>query len=162
MKRLFPAPLLSAAIFLLWLALNRSVEASQVLLGLVVAIAAPLLSAPLRPTPVTIRHPATLLRLIFSVMRDVLASNAEVAWLIVRGAKRAPRAAFVAVPLEMRDPNGLAALALITTIVPGTVWSEFSLEGDMLLLHVFDVEDSAAFIDHFKDRYERPLRKIFE
>ena len=160
MTRLFPAPILSAAIFVLWLLLNRSIDPSQVLLGLLVAVAAPWLSAPLRPTPVTIRRPATVLRLILAVMHDVIMSNAQVAWLIV--SRRAPRAAFVAIPLEMRDRNGLATLALITTVVPGTVWSEFSLEGDMLLLHVFDVEDAAAFIAHYKDRYERPLREIFE
>ena len=162
MKRLFPAPILSLAIMALWLLLNRSLAASDVLLGLVVAFAAPALSAPLRPTPVRIRRPATIVRLVFAVMRDVVASNIHVAWLILASRKQGPRAAFVAIPLELRDPNGLAALALITTVVPGTVWSEFSLEGDMLLLHVFDVEDTATFIAHYKDRYERPLREIFE
>ncbi|HUP29421.1 MAG TPA: Na+/H+ antiporter subunit E [Usitatibacter sp.] len=162
MKRLFPAPVLSAAIFVLWLLLNRTVDATQLLLGFIVAVAAPVLSAPLRPTPVRIRRPGTLLRLVLAVMRDVVVSNAQVAWLILTRRKAGPRSAFVAIPLEMRDPNGLAALALITTVVPGTVWSEFSLEGDMLLLHVFDVEDTAAFIAHYKDRYERPLREIFE
>lgn len=162
MKRLFPAPLLSAAILVLWLLLNRSMGAGQVLLGLLVAVAAPWLSAPLRPTPVRIRRPATVLRLFLAVLRDVIVSNAQVAWLILTKRKEGPRAAFVAIPLDLRDPNGLAALGLITTVVPGTVWSEFSLGGDMLLLHVFDVEDTAAFITHYKERYERPLREIFE
>jgi multicomponent K+:H+ antiporter subunit E len=30
------------------------------------------------------------------------------------------------------------------------------------VLHVFDVVDEAAFIEHYKQRYERPLREIFE
>ena len=65
-------------------------------------------------------------------------------------------------PLALRDPNALAALAVITTIIPGTVWSELALDRSVLLLHVFDVEDEPAFIAHFKARYERPLREIFE
>ena len=51
---------------------------------------------------------------------------------------------------------------MITTIVPGTVWSELALDRSRLLLHVFDVDDDAAFVAHFKARYERPLQEIFE
>ena len=51
---------------------------------------------------------------------------------------------------------------MITTVVPGTVWSELALDRSVLLLHVFDLEDEAAFIEHFKHTYERPLMEIFE
>jgi multicomponent K+:H+ antiporter subunit E len=78
-------------------------------------------------------------------------------------ARRAlPRSAFVRIPLDLRDANGLAALAVITTIVPGTVWCELALDGSALLLHVFDVDDEPAFVAHYKARYERPLMEIFE
>jgi multicomponent K+:H+ antiporter subunit E len=53
-------------------------------------------------------------------------------------------------------------LALITTIVPGTVWSELAPDRSRLLLHVFDSADDASFIAHYKTRYERPLQEIFE
>lgn len=33
---------------------------------------------------------------------------------------------------------------MITTVVPGTVWSELALDRSVLLLHVFDLEDEAA------------------
>ena len=56
----------------------------------------------------------------------------------------------------------LAALAMITAVVPGTVWSELASDRSVLLMHVFDVEDEAAFIAHFKQAYERPLQEIFE
>jgi len=160
-RSLFPAPLLSAALFVLWLLLSESLAAGQLLLGAVIAIAAPWLSAPLRPVPVRVRRPWVALRLFARVVQDVVVSNVEVAWRIV--ARRAePRAAFVAVPLELRDPNALAALAIITTITPGTAWSELALDRSVLLLHVFDVEDEPAFIADFKARYEEPLREIFE
>ena len=161
MKRLLPAPLLSAALFAMWLVLNHSVSPGHVVLGAVLAIALPLLVAPLRPLPVRIRRPGVVLGLIAAVFRDVVASNLEVGWNVVSGG-RAPRAAFVRIPLELRDPNGLAALAIITTVVPGTVWSELAPDRRAVLLHVFDLGDEAAFVAHFKDRYERPLREIFE
>lgn len=73
-----------------------------------------------------------------------------------------PRSAFVVVPLELRDAHALAALAVITTVIPGTVWCELAPDRSALMLHVFDVDDEAGFIAHYKSRYERPLREIFE
>jgi multicomponent K+:H+ antiporter subunit E len=69
---------------------------------------------------------------------------------------------FVRVPLDLGDANGLAMLAVITTVVPGTVWSELAADRTALLLHVFDVHDEAAFVERYKARYERPLMEIFE
>jgi len=51
---------------------------------------------------------------------------------------------------------------MICTVVPGTVWSELSLDRSILLLHVWDLDDEAQFIEHFKTTYERPLMEIFE
>ena len=161
MKRLLPAPLLSAALLALWLVLNQSVGPGHLVIGALLALALPWITAPLRPLPVRIRRPAVVLRLIAVVARDVVASNVEVAWSVVKGS-RAPRAAFVRIPLELRDPSGLAALAIITTVVPGTVWSELAPDRSAVLLHVFDLADEATFIEHYKAHYERPLREIFE
>jgi multicomponent K+:H+ antiporter subunit E len=68
----------------------------------------------------------------------------------------------VIVPLELRDPLGLAALSMVTTLVPGTVWSELALDRSALLLHVWDVGREDVFVARFKARYEKPLREIFE
>jgi len=162
MRRLLPAPLLSIALFALWLALHPSLGASNVLLAVIVALAAPLLCAPLRPLPVRVRRPAVLLRLIADVGHDVVVSNLSVAWDVLNLSRRKPRSAFVTIPLELRDANALAALAAITTVVPGTVWSELAHDRSAVRLHVFDLPDEAAFIAHYKSRYERPLMEIFE
>jgi multicomponent K+:H+ antiporter subunit E len=66
------------------------------------------------------------------------------------------------VPLDLHDAHGLAALAMISAVIPGTVWSELAPDRSALLMHVFDLEDEAAFIQHFKNDYERPLKEIFE
>jgi len=162
MKSLVPAPLLSASLFAMWLVMQGSLAPGDVILALALALAIPVLSAPLRPFPVRIRLPLVLTKLILIVGWDVLKSNLDVARGVLQSPWLEPRGAFVHVPIELRDPNGLAALCSITTVVPGTVWSEFSLEDGILLLHVFDLDDEAAFIDHFKTRYERPLMEIFE
>ncbi|QKZ05284.1 Na+/H+ antiporter subunit E [Pseudomonas eucalypticola] len=162
MKRLFPAPLLSLACGSLWLLLNLSLSAGNVLLGVVLGILAPWLMRSLRPLSVRIRKPGVILRLLGRVGLDVVVSNLQVAWGVLNLGRRPPRSAFVKVPLDLRDANGLAALSTITTVVPGTVWSELALDRSILLMHVFDLDDEARFIAHFKATYERPLMEIFE
>ena len=161
MNRLVPSPLLSAALLAMWLVLNQSASPGHIALGALLAVAIPRLAAPLTPLGGRVRRPGVVLRLIATVAHDVVASNLAIAWAVVRG-MRAPRADFVHIPLELRDPNGLAALAIITTVVPGTVWAELAPDSSAVLLHVFDLGDEATFVAHFKARYEQPLREIFE
>lgn len=160
--KLVPTPLLSAGLLGLWLALARSLDPGQVLLGLVLALAVPHVTAGLRPTPVRMRRPLVVARYIMAVGRDVIASNLEIARDVVAFRRRKPHAAFVVIPLDLRDPRGLAGLTMVTTVVPGTVWSELALDRSALLLHVWNLEDEAAFIARYKARYEQPLREIFE
>jgi len=162
MSRLFPAPLLSAALFVLWLLMNLSVSPGNLLLGAALGVLAPLLMAPLRPQHAHVRKPWAVAKLIGRVGIDVIHSNLLVAKGVLRAGQRPPRSAFVHIPLELRDAHGLAALSMITTVVPGTVWSELALDRSVLLLHVFDLDDETAFIEHFKLTYERPLMEIFE
>jgi multicomponent K+:H+ antiporter subunit E len=162
MKRYFPAPWFSLALAMLWLVLNLSISPGNLLLAVLLGLLAPLLMAPLRPLPVSIRRPSVIIRLFFLVGRDVLISNLQVGWAVWNARRKPPRSAFVKVPLDLRDANGLAALAMITTVVPGTVWSELALDRSVLLMHVFDLEDEAQFIEHFKTTYERPLMEIFQ
>ncbi len=162
MKRLLPAPLLSASLLVLWLVLNPPLGAGQAILGAIVAVALPAIAAPLRPLRVRLRRPATVVRLLLIVGLGVLRSNLDVARGIFRSRARPSTGAFVKVPLELTDPSALAVLAMITTVVPGTVWTELAIDHSAVLLHVFDVDDEAAFVADFKARYERPLKEIFE
>lgn len=162
MRRWLPSPLLSAGLFALWIMLNRSVSPGHVLLGLALAVVMPLLIRPLRVPAGPMRRPLVLAAFVLRVGGDVVRSGLDVALGIVRMRRRPPSGRFVTVPLELRDAHALAALAVITTVIPGTVWSELAPDRSALLLHVFDLDDEAAFIDHFKQRYEAPLKEIFE
>mgnify|MGYP001263284923 CR=1 FL=1 len=162
LRRFVPAPLMSAAILALWIVLARSASAGQILLGAALALVVPFLTKNLRPTKVRVRRPLVIARFILTVGWDVVASNLEVFRGVVLWRWRKPNAQFVVIPLELRDPVGLAALSMVTTVVPGTVWSELALDRSKLMLHVWDVRDEAAFVGRFKERYEKPLREIFE
>jgi len=162
LKRIVPMPLLSAALLALWVALAREASPGQVILGIGLALAVPLMTANLRATTARVRRPAVVVRFILTVGHDVLFSNFEVARGVIGWRWHSRRARFVVIPLELRDPSGLAALSMVTTIVPGTVWSELALDRSAVMLHVWDVGDEAAFVARFKARYEKPLREIFE
>jgi multicomponent K+:H+ antiporter subunit E len=162
MTRWLPAPLLSAGLFALWLLLNQSLSLGNLLLGAAVAIVMPLLMAPLRLPAGRLRDPLVLARLILRVGGDVVLSALDVGRGVLRAGRNPPRGRFVVVPLELRNAHALTALAMITTVVPGTVWCELAPDRSALLLHVFDLDEEATFVAHFKGRYERPLLEIFE
>jgi multicomponent K+:H+ antiporter subunit E len=162
MKGLFPAPWLSLSLWMLWLLLNLSLSLGNLLLGALLAFLAPLLMSPLRPSTVSIRSPGVALRLLLKVGLDVLASNLQILWAVWSMDRKPPRSAFVEIPLQLHNATGLAVLSMICTVIPGTVWSELALDRSVLLMHVFDLEDEARFIEHFKVTYEQPLREIFE
>jgi len=162
MKRWIPSPPLSLGLFVVWLLLNQSMDAATLLLAAILAFAVPLLTQSLRPATVKMRRPGLALRLSGVIIFDLVHSALTVARLLLtrRSARMAPR--FVRVPLEMRDPNALAVLAMILCLTPGTAWGEISFDRSSLLIHVFDEDDEQAFITMVKSRYERPLMEIFE
>lgn len=162
MKRILPAPMLSLAMLVLWLLLNRSLSAGNFVLGGVLALAIPLLTAGLRPLPVRVRAPGAVLRLALTVMGDTVQSNIAVARLLLAPGRRRHPSGFVQIPLELRDANALAVLAVIVSIAPGTAWAELSVDRSVLMLHVLEVDDAAAIAAQIKRRYERPLMEIFE
>ena len=161
-RKLVPAPLWSAALLALWLGLARSISTGQLFLGIGLALVVPTITANMRPTRARVRRPLAIARYILQVGFDVVHANVEVALGVVALHRRRPQPKFVVIPLDLRDAVGLAALAMVTTVVPGTVWSELALDQSAVLLHVWDVADESVFIAHYKARYEQPLREIFE
>lgn len=159
--RLVPAPLLSLVLFVAWLLLNNTVDAAHVLLAAVLALAIPWLTAPLWPQRPRIRRWGAAVSLALVVLWDIVVANIELARRIL-GPESAIRPRFVWVPLSIRDPHGIVALAGIITMTPGTLSSDLSDDRRWLLIHAFDVDDEAALVATIKRRYEAPLREIFE
>jgi multicomponent K+:H+ antiporter subunit E len=161
MKRWFPAPLLSATLFAVWLLLNNTLDPAQLVLGAALAIVVPWFTETLRPERPRIRRPLLIVRLGLVVLWDIVLSNIEVARRIL-GPEEAIRPAFVWMPLELTDPHAIVSLAGIITMTPGTLSAELSPDRRHLLVHAFNVDDEAALIAQMKARYEAPLKEIFE
>ena len=153
---------LIVALLALWLILQQSLTASDVLLGMVIAAAASISYARLGAsgTPPRFR-PRAMVELAALFIDDIVRSNVAVA-RIVLGLRRGERTAgFLTLPLELRDPRGLAVLACIITATPGTSWARYDAAANAVTIHVLDLTDEAAWIRDFKARYERRLLEIF-
>lgn len=161
-NRILPSFTLSATLFVVWVLLHQSLHPATLLSAMLVAVVVPLITRSLRPAAVRMRRPDVLVRLVLVVLRDMTRSAWLVGRLVLTKRNVDIHAAFLRVPLDTRDPNALAGLAMIVCLTPGTAWAELSMDRSMLLLHVFELMDEQGMIDMIKSRYERPLMQIFE
>lgn len=160
MKSWLPAPLLSLSVFVVWLLLVATVEPAHLLLAALLAVGLPLVAQRLREGNAGMRRPLLAARLGLRVLWDIVLSNIEVARRIL-GSESRIHPGFVWVPLDIRNGHGIAALAGIITMTPGTLSAELSADQRHLLVHCFHLEDAAATIAQIKRDYETPLREIF-
>jgi multicomponent K+:H+ antiporter subunit E len=160
MRRFLPSLPLSAAVLVLWLLLVAGFSLGQLLLGLVLAVALPLLAGMLEPERAHFGRAIVVLRLMLVVLWDMVLSNIEVARRIL-GPERAITPGFVWVPLELTSIHGITALASIITLTPGTLSTELTADRRHLLVHCFNLKDADEQVASIKTRYERPLKEIF-
>lgn len=162
MKRLLPYPLLWLLLLVMWLLLNRSIDFGQVLLGAIIASSACWAVAPLEPPRPKVRNIVSIMQLAWLVTADVVRSNFAVMRLILGGRHHGHHSAFLTIPLQLRDPNGLALLACIITATPGSAWINYDSQHSTVTVHVLDLIDESAWIDTIKRNYESRLLEIFQ
>jgi len=157
---MLPYPLLTLALILIWLLLN-GFTLGQLILGIIVAVFASWAMASLRPEKPKLRKWYLLPKLFVRVVSDVVKSNVQVAWIILRGRSRKTTPGFVTLELKVRDQIPLALLAVILTSTPGSAWLEYDSNDNTVLLHVLDLENEAQWRDIVANRYESLLMEIF-
>ncbi|MFA7094908.1 MAG: Na+/H+ antiporter subunit E [Gammaproteobacteria bacterium] len=163
MKRWLPAPLTSAALLLTWLLLNQSVAPAHLLLGTLLAIAVPLLTRPLQPLgDPRPQRLLVLFRLLRMALAEIIRSAFNVSRIILFTNPKGVNSQFIRIPLDLRNPYGLALLSMLINTTPGTVWAEIIPGTHDLALHVFDLHDEAWWVDTIKTCYEKPLIEIFD
>ncbi|KQO78992.1 Na+/H+ antiporter subunit E [Rhizobium sp. Leaf262] len=159
--RILPYPLLTISLAIFWMTIN-SFSPGHLLLGTVVAMIASWAMASLRPPKPRIRNWHLLVKLIAIVFYDIIRSNIAVATIILFRRERDINAGFMTVPLDLRDPMGLAILAIVLTATPGSAWLEYNSSQGTLLIHVLDEVSEAHWRNIIKNRYEKLLMEIFE
>lgn len=170
--RWLPTPFRSLFLFIMWLLLNNSVSVGHLVLATFFAITIPILSFSFRDPQPLILKPGLALKQFFIVLYDIIVANLQVALLILGPTKKL-RPAFIKVPLDLTHEMPITILASSVSLTPGTVSAEVypiseSLEEAdkitprYLLIHVLDLDDEEALINHIKKRYEAPLKEIFQ
>jgi len=162
MNRWLPFPLLWALLLAMWLLLNETLAAGQVILGALVALFATHALTALEVPQARLRRPAAMMQLAALVLADIVRSNIAVARIVMHAGTRRQVSGFLDIPLELRHPGGLAVLACIITSTPGTAWAGYDSARGILTMHILDLVDEKTWIRTIKDRYERRLLEIFE
>ena len=162
MRRWLPFPLLWALLAAMWLLLNQTLAPGDVILGALIALGGTFAFAVLQSPQGGVRRPAAIVRLVALVLADIVRSNIAVARIVMQPGTPNQTSGFVDIPLELRNPAGLAALACIITSTPGTAWARYESSRGTLTIHVLDLIDEKAWIHIIKARYERRLLEIFE
>ncbi|MBU1396158.1 MAG: Na+/H+ antiporter subunit E [Gammaproteobacteria bacterium] len=161
MRRLLPHPLLTVSLALLWLLLVNQLSAGHIVLGALLGWLIPFATSRFWPEQIRVRHPLTLLRFLIVFVIDIVRGSFHVAYLILLGPARL-RPVFVAVPLALRSDLAISLLANTISLTPGTVSAHLSADKRTLIVHTLDTDDAAALVAEIKQRYETPLKKIFE
>jgi multicomponent K+:H+ antiporter subunit E len=156
-----PHPALSVVLAVVWLLLQQSLAPAHLLSALVLALVVPRLVHGFLGDAVRPRAPGAMLHLARVVLWDIVVSNVTVA-KIVLNPRSNPQPAWVDVPLDAQHPTAVTLLASIITMTPGTLSCVIDEQRHSILVHALDCSDAAEMAQQIKDRYERPLRRIFD
>lgn len=159
-SRWLPHPWVSGILFVTWLLLANSASPGHLLLALVLAAGIPVFTRLFWTERPDIRRYRPLLWLVPIFLWDVVVANVKVAGLILF--RRDLRPHWLLIPLDIEDPNGIAALANMITLTPGTLSAKLTPDRLQLLVHIIDTDDPEAEVHNIKQRYERALQELFD
>lgn len=162
LRRAIPHPVLTLTLTAVWVMLINSVSAGTVVFGLILGIVIPLITAPYWPNRPRLRAAPRIAEYALVVLWDIVVANLQVAAIILFRPKSRIRTHWVAVPLDLTSPEAITTLAGTITMTPGTVSSDISADGKVLLVHCLDTDDPEATARQIKQRYERRLKEIFQ
>ena len=162
LARLFPHPQLTVLLAIVWLLLVNKVTPGNILLGTVFGIVLPVITQPFWQKKPVLRSPLRIVEYVLIVLWDIVVANFVVAYTILFKSNAAMRSAWVVVPLDLKTPEAITALAGTITMTPGTVSATLTADASAILVHALDTDDPDGVRDQIKRRYERRLKEIFE
>lgn len=162
LRRLFPHPYLSVLLVLVWMLLVNEPKLGSLIFAIFLGIVIPKITAPYWPNRPKIGNPLTIAEYLAIVLYDIVKSNIIVAGIVLFKPRSQLRPAWVPVPLDIRKPEAITALAGTITMTPGTLTADMSADGRTLLVHCLHAPDPGKVSAEIKARYETRLKRIFE
>ncbi len=160
--RLFPHPLLTLLLTLTWLLMVNRWSLNSLVFGFLLGVVIPFVTQPYWPNRPNLRRPLKIAEYILVVLLDIVQANIIVARIVLFKPNADRRPNWITVPLDLKTPEAITALAGTITMTPGTLSADVSDEGHALLVHCLDAPNPDAVRDEIKQRYERRLMEIFE
>lgn len=160
-SRLFPHPGLSAMLAVVWMLLVNEFTFGALFLAAIFAVLVPFYTRRFWPDRPSVRFGRDMAGYLAIVLFDILVANFQIAWVILSRRNRDLRSHWLVIPLALRSPEAITALAGTISLTPGTVSSDISGCGRALLVHAIDVADPEAEVARIKSRYEARLLKVF-
>lgn len=162
LRLLLPHPVLTLLLTVTWLLLVNGWSLNSLVFGFGLGLTIPFLTQRFWPDRPRLVKPIKVIQYILLVFYDIVVANVVVARVILfkSNADRQPN--WVTIPLDLRTPEAITALASTITMTPGTLSADVSAEGHALLVHCLDAPDPDAVRDDIKQRYERRLKEILE
>ena len=160
-RRIFPHPMLSLTLLLVWFALVNSVTLGHLLLGGFLGIVIPIMTSPYWPGRPKLRRPLGMAKYVGMVLWDILLANIEVTKIILLKKADEIHSRWVTVPIDLTSPEAITILAGTITMTPGTVSAMLSADGRSILVHCLHTDDPETVRDEIKTRYESRLKEIF-
>ncbi len=159
--KLFPHPVLTLILTVVWTLLQNEISAGMVVFGIILGVIIPWATSAWWPDRPRGFHLGKMLSYTLIVMWDIIVANIQVAWIVLTVPNSKLRPAWVVVPLDLRQPEAISILAGTITLTPGTVSADLSDAGHSLLVHALHTDDPDAVRDEIKQRYEARLKEIF-
>ncbi|PWG16887.1 Na+/H+ antiporter subunit E [Salibaculum griseiflavum] len=162
LARLFPHPLLSLMMVLVWLGLVNKVTLGNLILGSAFGLIVPLLTSPYWPDRPKVARPLKVIEYILIVLWDIIVANVQVAAIILFKPNASITSRWVTIPLQLTSAEAITVLAGTITMTPGTVSATLSADASAILVHCLHTDDPDAVRDQIKSRYEGRLMEIFQ
>lgn len=162
LSRLFPHPLLTLTLAVVWMLLANDFSWASLVFGLLLGIAVARLTNAYWPGRARVRRPLAIAEYVLVVLWDIVVSNLQVARLVLFRRGHTLRSRYLVVPLDLRRPEAIATFAGTITMTPGTVSADLSADGRSLLVHCLETTDPEEVVAAMKSRYEQRLQRIFE
>ncbi|MEO0771748.1 MAG: Na+/H+ antiporter subunit E [Pseudomonadota bacterium] len=160
-RKVFPHPLLTILLTLVWCLLVNRPSHGAVAFGLILGIIIPIMTSAYWPERPAITRPWRLFSYFGLVCWDIMVANVEVAMIVLFKPNDKMQPNWVKIPLDLRTPEAITVLASTITLTPGTLSADLSDDGQTLLVHALDAPDPDAVRDEIKKRYEARLMEIF-
>ena len=160
-RRIFPHPLLSLFVALIWMLLVNRFSWGSLVFALALGLIVPIVTESYWPDRARIRSPLRIAGYVGIVLHDIVKANIDVAKIVLFKPSAELRPAWLVVPLDISTPEAIAVLMGTITLTPGTVSCDLSEDGTALLVHALHCTDPQGTVDEMKTRYEARLKEIF-